>query len=240
MASSLDLSALHRHHLALKEVRDELARGPRQVRARDNQLAQLDADRKAKEDELKQTRAATDRKNLDLKSSESKLKDLDRKLNEATSNREFDILKGQISADQAANAVLQDEILELLDKVDRVQSEISAIADKRVKLDAERQAFVKQIEAQAVVLKQKEVELAGVVEDSEKTIPESIKVHYRRLIDTYGADGMASIDQGMCTQCYVSLTPQIAVVIASGVPTFCSSCDRLLYAPPAAPHDGPV
>ena len=230
MASVVDLSALHRHHLALKSVQDELSRGPRQVRARDNQLGQLDADRKAKEEELKQTRAATDRKNLDLKSSEAKLKDLDRKLNEAASNREFDILKGQIAADKASNSVLQDEILEYLEKVDRIQVEIAVIAERRAKLEAERNVFAAQFEAHAVELRRQEAELKVHVQDSEKTIPESIKAHYRRLVDAYGAEGMASIDNGMCTHCYVSLTPQIAVQIDGGTPTFCSSCDRLLYA----------
>lgn len=230
MASVVDLHALHSFHLALKSVQDELARGPRQVRARDNQLAQLDVEKKAKDDELKHTRANTDRKNLDLKSSEAKLKDLDRKLNEAASNREFDILKGQIAADQASNEVLQDEILESLEKVDRIQAEIVAIAERRVKLEAERNTFAAHIEDQAVGLRQQEVELKGQVQEAEKSIPESIKAHYRRLVDAYGADGMAPIDNGMCTHCFVSLTPQIAVVIGTGTPTFCPSCDRLLYA----------
>ena len=230
MASLVDLSALHRHHLALKSVQDELTRGPRQVRARDNQLAQLDADRKAKEEELKQTRAATDRKNLDLKSNDAKIKDLDRKLNEAASNREFDILRGQIAADNASNSVLQDEILEFLEKVDRIQAEIAAIGERRVKLEAERNQFAGQFETKSVQLRQQEAELKTHVVEAEKMIPETIKAHYRRLVNAYGADGMASIDNGMCTHCYVSLTPQIAVQIGSGDPTFCSSCDRLLYA----------
>lgn len=232
MASVVDLHALHRFHLALKSVQDELARGPRQVRARDNQLAQLDVEKKAKEDELKHTRANTDRKNLDLKSSETKLKDLDRKLNEAASNREFDILKGQIAADNASNSVLQDEILESLEKVDLIMREIAAIAERRAKLETERNAFAAQIDALAAGLRKQEEELKGQVQEAEKMIPESIKAHYRRLVDAYGADGMASIDNGMCTHCFVSLTPQIAVVIGSGTgtPTFCPSCDRLLYA----------
>lgn len=230
MSSVVDLHALHRFHLALKSVQDELARGPRQVRARDNQLAQLDAEKKTKEDELKHTRANTDRKNLDLKSSEAKIKDLDRKLNEAASNREFDILKGQIAADQVSNSVLEDEILESLEKVDRIMQEIAAIAERRVKLESERNTFAAQIEAQSVDLRKQEAELKGQVQEAEKMIPESIKAHYRRLVGAYGAEGMAPIDNGMCTHCFVSLTPQIAVMIGTGAPIFCPSCDRLLYA----------
>ena len=229
MASPVDLSALHRHHLALKSVQDELTRGPRQVRARDNQLAQLDVDRKAKEDELKQTRAATDRKNLDLKTSEAKLKELDRKLNEAASNREFDILRGQIAADTVSNSVLQDEILEFLEKADRIQAEIAGVGERRSKLEAERNQFATQFEQNSIELRKQEVELKAKLEAAESAIPEGIKVHYRRLVDAYGAEALAAIENGMCTHCYVSLTPQIRVQVEGGISTFCYSCDRLLY-----------
>jgi predicted nucleic acid-binding Zn-ribbon protein len=229
MASTVDLPGLHQLHLALKEVQEELVRGPRQVKARDNQLAQVDVDRKAKEDELKQTRILIDRKNLELKSAEAKIKDLDRKLNEAASNREFDILKAQIAADNMATSVLQDEILELLDKVDQIQATIAEIGQKRTRLEADRQQFAAQIELAAAGLRQREAALKAEVTEAEKAIPDSIKVHYRRLVDTHGAECLAAIENGMCTHCFVSLTPQILVQVECGAPIFCSSCDRLLY-----------
>lgn len=231
MLSNVDLSGLHRVHLALKDVRDQLARGPRLVKARDNQLAQSDADKAAKEGELKQTRLLIDRKNLDLKTSEAKLKDLDRKLNEASSNVEFDIFKRQIAADQVSSSVLQDEILELLDKVDRLQKELGEIAERRAKLQADRDQFAFELEARSVILRQQEVEHAAALTVEEKIIPESIRAHYRRLVDAYGADSLAAIDNGMCSNCHVSLTPQLRVQVEGGTPTFCSSCDRLMYSP---------
>ncbi|RLS51572.1 MAG: phospholipase [Planctomycetota bacterium] len=231
MLSNVDLSGLHRVHLALKDVRDQLARGPRLVKARDNQLAQSDADKAAKEGELKQTRLLIDRKNLDLKTSEAKLKDLDRKLNEASSNVEFDIFKRQIAADQVSSSVLQDEILELLDKVDRLQKELGEIAERRAKLQADRDQFAQELEAKSVILHQQELEHAVSLTTEEKVIPESIRAHYRRLVDAYGADSLAAIDNGMCSNCHVSLTPQLRVQVEGGTPTFCSSCDRLMYSP---------
>lgn len=229
MDSTVDLAALHQLHLSLKEVQEELARGPRQVKARDNQLSQVDADRKVREEELKQTRLSIDRKNLELKSAEAKISDLDRKLNEAASNREFDILKAQIAADQVATSVLQDEILEQLDKVDQIQATIAELGEKRTRLEADRQQFAAQVEQAAAGLRQREEALKAEIVTAEKAVPDSIKGHYRRLVDTYGAESLAAIDNGMCTQCYVSLTPQVLVQIECGAPVFCSSCDRLLY-----------
>ncbi len=229
MTSKVDLSGLHRVHLALKDVQDQLARGPRLVKARDNQLAQIDADRTAKEVELKQTKLLIDRKNLDLKSIEAKLKDLERKLNEASTNVEFDIFKRQIAADQMSNSVLQDEILEQLEKVDGLQKVLADMTDRRTKLTADRNTFASDIETKASILRESEGQFTGQLAEAEKVIPGSIKGHYRRLVDAYGADSLAAIDNGMCGNCHVSLTPQLRVQVEGGAPTFCSTCDRLLY-----------
>jgi len=228
-----DLTQLHRLHLALKEVQDQLTRGPRQIKARENVMAQIDAERVAKEEELKQTRAAVDRKNLDLKTNEAKLKDLDRKLNEATNNKEFGILRGQIAADNAANSVLQDEVLEILERVDRVQVEITEIKAKRVKAEQERDRSAAEFAAKAEDLKKQEAALRGQVGGAEKDLPVAIMDRYRRLVEAHGADALSSADRGMCNSCYVSLTSQHYVQVASGEFLFCSSCGRLLYVPSA-------
>ena len=73
---------------------------------------------------LKDQRGASDRKSLDLKTNEAKIADLQTKLNTSTNNREYDIIRGQIDADSSANSVLEDEILESLEKVDLCQTDI--------------------------------------------------------------------------------------------------------------------
>jgi predicted nucleic acid-binding Zn-ribbon protein len=42
---------------------------------------------------------------------------------------------------------------------------------------------------------------------------------------------MASVDrQGVCSSCFVALTPQGRVLVSTGEVVFCPSCGRLLYA----------
>ena len=79
---------------------------------------------------------AADQKQLQLKAGEEKIKDLKRKLNAAASNREYQILKEQIAADEMANSVLEDEILEALEKIDQFQAKI---AEAEAALAAARQ-----------------------------------------------------------------------------------------------------
>lgn len=223
---------LHRLHLALHEVQEQLKRGPRQVKAREQLAQQAQAEFEAKKEQLKQLRGSSDRKSLDLKTNESKIADLRAKLNQATSNKEFDILKGQIEADTVANSVLQDEILELYDKVDRTQGEIKAAEAKAVKAKEDVQRFSKQFEADSVGLKARAAELTDEIKRSESGLTGEVAARYLRLVEAYGADAMAPAENGICGNCRVAVTPQYRVLLNSGNVVFCSPCGRLLYMPP--------
>ncbi|MGC4006942.1 MAG: hypothetical protein QM811_28970 [Pirellulales bacterium] len=54
-----------------------------------------------------------------MKSGELKIEDYRNKLNAAQSNREYQALKDQIAASEMAASVLQDEILEIMEKIDQ-------------------------------------------------------------------------------------------------------------------------
>lgn len=223
---------LHRLHLALQEVQEQLKRGPRQIKAREQLAQQAQAEVEAKKEQLKQLRGSSDRKSLDLKTNESKIADLRAKLNQATSNKEFDILKGQIEADTVANSVLQDEILELYDKIDRTQTEIKEVEGMAAKAKEEVQRFSKQFEADSAGLQARVEELTGEIKRSESGLTGEVAERYLRLVEAYGADAMAPAENGICGNCRVAVTPQYRVKLNSGNVVFCSPCGRLLYMPP--------
>ena len=119
------LRTLHRIHRQLTDLKERLDRGPKHIRAaeaniehREELLSQVKA-------EAKNLRMAADQKQLQLKSHEDKVQELRRKLNAASSNREYQALLEQIAADEMANSVLTDEILEALEKIDAFQKDIA-------------------------------------------------------------------------------------------------------------------
>ena len=143
------LRTLHRIHRQLTDLTERLDRGPRQIRAAEANVAapRGSCSRQAKA-EAKTLRMAADQKQLQLKSSEDKVKDLRRKLNAATSNREYQALLEQIAADEMANSVLADEILEALEKIDAFQKNIAeaeaALAAAKQKAEQVRAEVAKQ------------------------------------------------------------------------------------------------
>ncbi|MFN6108153.1 MAG: zinc ribbon domain-containing protein [Planctomycetaceae bacterium] len=228
-AQANTLPELHRLHLAIQEVQEEIDRGPRQLRARSNTTASRLAELEAQRQKQKQLKMLADQKSLQLKTNEAKLEDLKGKLNQAASNREFDIIKGQIEADKVANSVLEDEILETLDKVDKVQAELKKLESDVAIAQAEEKMFASEVDQRRPSLEARLGSLREELQQAETYLPEEIRAAYQRLVQAHGASALSPVENATCTSCYVRLTPQNAVSIESGTIMFCRTCGRLLY-----------
>jgi uncharacterized protein len=224
------LRQLHRLLLELRDVREELDRGPRQIRARQSLVEKAEAELAQKRKALAETRAAADRKSLDLRSKEAKIADLRVKLNTASTNREFDILRGQIDADVVANSVLEDEILEVLEGVDRLQTQIGEAERKIEQTRAELARKQDDVAASRPGLEAETLRLESRISEVDTFLTGDARLKYRRLVSAHGADALAPVDGKVCTSCYTSVTPQSRVMLNSGAIVFCS-CGRLLYLP---------
>ena len=106
------LRTLHRMHRQLEDLRGRLAAGPRRVALLTAAVKTAEVRRETAGDAVRQSRLADDQKQLQLKSAEVKIRDLEGKLNACKTNREYQTLRDQIAADQMATKVLEDEILD--------------------------------------------------------------------------------------------------------------------------------
>lgn len=224
-----DYTRLHQLLQDLKNVQGKLIRGPRQIKARQKKIVAANSELAEKEGELKTLRAEADRKGLDLKTKESQLVEFKRKLNGAASNREYEIITGQIDADIAAKAVLEDEILEYLDRVDLLQSEIDSDKKAIADLEVETEKFAEDFRQRVESLKAEAAELEGKAKEAEKVIPSEIREQFQRMVEAYGPDAMAECTDGVCSNCFVQMTPQSKVLLNNGKTLFCGSCGRLNY-----------
>lgn len=223
------LRELHRIHAEIQRLRTELDRGPRQVRAKRKVVENKESELEQMRQRLMQTRKSADEKGLQLKSNEAKLHGLQVKLNQATSNREFDAVKGQMDADKMANSVLEDEILEALEKVDALKASIAAAEKEKAGLEKEAQRFADQVAATEGDLKAELARLEASLAVAEKIIPASLMSDYRRLVQAQGASALAPLEGKACTSCRTVVAPQQAIDLRSGKFTFCRSCGRMLY-----------
>ena len=225
------LRELHRIHQQLADLRDRLERGPKQVRAREANVVQLEAKLAEARERAKQTQMAVDRKQLDLKSGEQKVIDLRVKLNTANSNREYQALLEQIAAAEMAGSVLQDEILEGMEKTDQLtaaakEAEKNLAAGKQ-ELEKARRA----VQESAATIRADVTRLEGELVQAEKALPAVIKADYQRVVRSKGADSLAAAEDGVCTGCGQQITLNMQNELKLSKLVFCKTCGRLLYLP---------
>jgi predicted nucleic acid-binding Zn-ribbon protein len=96
------------------------------VTARTRQVQAAEGKKAAAAEDVKKAKMAADQKQLQLKSSETKIRDLTAKLNACKTNREYQTLGDQIAADTMAAKVLEDEILEALERIDTLKPAVPA------------------------------------------------------------------------------------------------------------------
>ena len=222
------MKQLHDLRLKLREISDQLERGPRQIAVRKQSIDKKKEELESQRNKLKLMKVAADQKNLQWKSSEGRIYDLTGKLNIAANNREYEALRSQIAADTMAKSVLEDEILEALEKVDGAQIEVKKVELEVAAIELEMKKLIADVQAKEAGLKEQAAALQIKVSEAEKILPAEIVPQYRRLVAAYGADALAPVVNKSCSECFVSVTAQVYVELRSGKVRFCT-CGRLMF-----------
>jgi uncharacterized protein len=229
------LRTLHRMHRQLADLAEQLAAGPRAVAVRTKQVQAAEAKKAAAADDIKKARMVADQKQLQLKSAEAKIADLEAKLNACKTNREYQTLRDQIAADRMATKVLEDEIIEALERIDTLKPAVPAAEveiEAAKKLLAEADAKVK---AETGRLEAEVARIRAELLTTEKELADDVREKYDRVVKQKGADGMAAVDGETCGGCYQQLTGNMQSDVMLGRIIACRSCGRLLYLPESTP-----
>jgi predicted nucleic acid-binding Zn-ribbon protein len=225
------LRTLHRIHRQQTDLRDRLERGPRQTKAGEAAVKKAEGDVIAAKDAYKAAKMASDEKQLQLKQREARLADLQSKLFSAQSNKEYQLLKDQMAADNQANSVLSDEILESLERLDVLQATIKAADEVLAKTKEEANKARQRVEEQQQGLEGELARVTGELQAAEDQLDGDFKPNYLRLARSMGVEALAPVEGGCCGGCSQTLTVQTLNVLRLDKPVFCKSCGRLLYLP---------
>ena len=223
------LKELHGLQLELADAHDQLRRLPQQLEGRKNDLAkkraQLDENRAA----LKRFRMRADERELSLKSGEQKVEGYKLKLNQCKSNKEYTALQEEIKHFQEANGTLEEEILELMTEQENMAAEIAeeekllaAAAEEFEKFKEVTEYKTQKFTDRLEILEKKIAELEG-------NLDSGTRAEYRRLVKMRGPDALASCENGICSACYTSQTPQTLNDLLMGRIIQCKSCGAMLY-----------
>jgi predicted nucleic acid-binding Zn-ribbon protein len=225
------LRTLHRIHRQLADVRSRLQRGPRQIKAAEAGVRQRHQDVETAKANVQRARISADQKELQLREREERIQDLRLKLNAATSNREYQTLLEQIAADEQANSVLSDEILELLDKITQLQQSVVLKEEELHQAEGEQQKLRSRLDQEVQALEMELARLDQELAAAEAELPADVRAEYQRVIKVRGEEAMAPLDGDCCGGCYQVIPPQMVNELLMDRLVLCKSCGCLLYIP---------
>lgn len=224
---------LHRIHRQLADLRDRSAKGPKQVKAAEAAVVKLTQDLEDAKTAYRSAKVASDEKQLSLKQREAKIKDLEGKLNTCKTNREFQLLKDQIAADQKANSVLSDEILESFDQLDELKSKIGVAEVNLAKGKDESLKVSTRVADQLAVVKIDLERVTGQLAAAESRLSAEMRVDYKRLAEKMHESALGPLDGDVCGNCFQTVIPQTLAEVKMGRYATCKGCGCILYTPSA-------
>lgn len=228
------IRTLHRIQRQLTDLRGRLAAGPRQIAAGTGRLTTAEAAREQLTEELRQAQKLVDTKQLQLRSAEAKIGDLETKRNTAKTNKEYQLLGEQIEADTMAIKVLEDEILEALERVDEIRGRQPAATTQVEEATKKLAAVKRQVAEETGQLEQEVARVTAQLQEAEADLTDELRELYQRVVKHKGEDGMATVDNGCCGGCHQQLTGKLISQLLVGSAVMCRSCGRLLYDPDQA------
>src|SRR6056297_64177 len=119
------LRELHHIHRQVNNLTERLKRGPAQIRAGEVNCQKLSEKLDVAKKELTRIRVSAYQRQLQLQEREARIAEWKTRLNQCSSNREYQTLKEQIAADEQANNVLMGEILEAFEEIDQREAAIA-------------------------------------------------------------------------------------------------------------------
>lgn len=201
------------------------------AQARQTNVRRLEAELEKHKQETLSLRMATDEKQDQLGSRESKLQKRQSQLQEATSNAEYQALKDEIAATKMANSVLEDEILEALEKLDQLKAKVSQTKATVAKAQQEAEKAGREVEEHDPRIRGDIERLGAELLQCEADLPGDFRELYRRVVRRKGQDALASVQGEFCEGCNQHVPINLINELLLNRPATCKACGRLLYLP---------
>lgn len=231
--SAESLRELHHLHQMAANLKGRLDRGPLQVQAGQANVKRSEEQLAAAKEAAKKAKMRCDERQLQLKSTESRISDLRAKLNACGTNKEYQALKDQIAADEMANSVLSDEILEMFEKNDEHEAAVKTATEVLNKGREELDKVTRRVSDELATLEREYSEVKAKLAAAEAKLPASFRTEYDRVAKARGDEALAQLDGETCGSCSVNVTLQMINDLRMAKPVFCKSCGCLLYLPEA-------
>ncbi|MGL6196814.1 MAG: zinc ribbon domain-containing protein [Thermoguttaceae bacterium] len=227
------MERLDRIQRQLSDLGSRLRRGPLMLKSQDTSIKNLTLKLEQVLEEQKQLLLASKAKEKQNTESEQAIARRKAQLSESKNNKEFQALKMQIAADEAASAVLADEVLEAMEAYENFGATVVATEKELEKAKELFETTRKQVLAEEPSIKSDIERCTAELKAAESKLPKEFREVYDRLVrSSGGTEALAVIvNQNFCSGCNQTLPINSIAMVIQGKAVTCSSCGRLLFVP---------
>jgi len=232
MAVETSQSLQQLHHLLqqLEDAENLLAHGPKRIAAAKKKIAAAEQICVAQKEQIQSLRKATDQKSLNLNSHEADILKLNGRLNEASSNKEYDIITGQVETAKSTNEQLEDEILTLMSQVDEAGVVLASAEQEVGECTQHSNDIEAEVEKNEPGIREDIARLNSEISEAETAIPPGeVRDGYERMRISIKSQALSEVQEAFCLACNTKVIAQDCVRIKIGELVTCRECGRLLY-----------
>ncbi len=222
------LKEIHRHKRHIRDLEAKLDQGPKAHKAHQLKVAQAEEALQNARDGIKQLKVKINDKEVSIKAAQQSIEKLEK--TPISNKKEYDALRTEVAAANKLIRQLEDEILDVMSEIEDRTKLIPDSEKILQKCQADAAQFDKEhkdrLERWATERDNARKQLAEV----EATLPEDVRLHYERLVNSKWADALSPVRARICINCQTEVTPQMSNDLQRGIFVICKNCGRMLYA----------
>lgn len=166
----------------------------------------------------------------DAQSDAARIRKSETTLRAVKTNREYQAVLKEIEEMKSKTSRLEDVMLEQLEKMDQIESEINAQQDTFNHLEASSETEKGAIGNEIQDAEQELKKLGDARDRVSQTIDSKLKQAYEAIKERVKGIAVAPVEGSVCRGCYMNIPPQMFNELQQRDDlTFCPHCQRMIY-----------
>lgn len=225
------LREIHRLRRHAQNLRAEIERGPRMLKAQQHKIAKQEEAVRQAQDGIKKTKVQIHEKETEIKGVQQQIAKYEQQRNQATSKKEYDAFNHEIATARQKVQQLEDRVLELMLDGEQKTAELPELEKAVQQAKQERTQFEQGHQGRVAGLTEQLKQAERELKEAEGGLPADLAKDYQRQVGSRGEDALAAVKDRTCGACYTAITAQDYNDLLQANFVKCKSCGRILYLP---------
>ncbi len=234
------LAVLQGIDLEVKEHRTAQTERLQEIERREGEISRVAAEVKTLKDAWEEKDEVRRAKEQTIHDANRKATDRRMRMNQIKNIKELQALQREIGAIKESNAIVEEELIEILTDLEGQEEVLARREEELVGLQNDWNGKRESLQAGVAEMEEKIAETREAREATASRLNDDIIEKYELLFDRRDGTAVVEVSSAICQACYMNIPPQLwNDVLRNERVNLCPSCQRILfYNPPAQAEEG--